>query len=325
MIQKLIKTRNWLHLPALGFGQASASAAARKKRIHGLRIKACLAASCLITAVGIQPISAELPMLDQPWLGYYAVYANKSYEFKITAPDGNITLIPLSEGAPVSENLLVSINAGIEETLPDGKIVSSPIRPDTLESADPASDKLAQCVIRGKTAGDASLEITIEQSHGIVFVGSRVLDPGTLTNPIRCFVTVVFPNIYPPAAAASTEEGVDERDAKRAAKKEAKAAEDRLKGDSIDLKWTDGKRQKLTFEKVVDAGSKEINGAGIAAAEVKIAAYGKRKFLFNASPNSAIKLSNAAPASLSQGFSIQWFPDPDKNKDGKARLAIEVK
>ena len=173
------------------------------------------------------------------------------------AADGKVTLIPVGEGAPVLGNLLVYINFGIEETLPDGKIVSNPVRADTLETADPALDKLGKCILRGKTAGNASLEITIEQSRGIVFVGSRVLDPSTLTNPVRCFVTVVFPNVNPPAMAANNPEEVNERDAKRAAKKEAKAAEDKLKGDSVDLKWTDGKRQKLTFEKVVDAAGKD--------------------------------------------------------------------
>ena len=38
----------------------------------------------------------------------------------------------------------------------------------------------------------------------------------------------------------------------------------------------DGKRQKLTCKKVVDAGSAEVNGSGNAAAEIKVAAYGKR-------------------------------------------------
>lgn len=291
-----------------------------------LRIHASLLMSCLLATASTQPVAAELPSLqDQPWLGYYAVYADKNYEFKITAADGIVTLIPVGEGEPVLGNLLVYIKFGIEETLPDGKIVSSPVRADTLETADPASDKLGKCILRGKTAGNAAIEITIEQSRGIVFVGSRVLAPGTLTNPVRGFVTAVFPNVYPPATAENKEEEVNERDAKRAAKKDAKAAEDKLKGDSVDLKWTDGKRQKLTFEKVLDAGSKEINGPGIAAAEIKIAAYGKRKFFVTAAPNSAIKLSNAKPASLSEGFSIQWSPDPDKDKDGKARLAIEVK
>ena len=99
-----------------------------------LRIHARLLMSCLLATASTQPVAAELPSLqDQPWLGYYAVYADKNYEFKITAADGIVTLIPVGEGAPVLGNLLVYIKFGIEETLPDGKIVSSPVRADTLE------------------------------------------------------------------------------------------------------------------------------------------------------------------------------------------------
>lgn len=291
-----------------------------------LRIHASLLMSCLLATVSTQPVEAELPSLqDQPWLGYYAVHANKNYEFKVAAADGKLSLITLGEGAPILGNLLVFINFGIEETQPDGKVVSSSVQGNSFETTDPASDKLSKCILRGKTAGGASVELTIEQSRGIVFIGSRVLEPGTHTHPLRTTATVVFPNINPPAKPPVNNEALDERDAKRAAKKQAKDAEDKLKNDGVDLKWSDGNRQKLTFEKVLDAGSKEINGPGIAAAEIKIAAYGKRKFFFTAAPNSAMKLSNAKPASLSEGFSLQWSPDPTKDQDGKARLAIEVK
>lgn len=291
-----------------------------------LRIHASLLMSCLLATVSTQLVEAELPSLqDQPWLGYYAVHANKNYEFKVAAADGKLSLITLGEGAPILGNLLVFINFGIEETQPDGKVVSSPVQGNSFETTDPASDKLSKCILRGKTAGGASVELTIEQSRGIVFIGSRVLEPGTHTHPLRTTATVVFPNINPPAKPPVNNEALDERDAKRAAKKQAKDAEDKLKDDGVDLKWSDGNRQKLTFEKVLDAGSKEINGPGIAAAEIKIAAYGKRKFFFTAAPNSAMKLSNAKPASLSEGFSLQWSPDPTKDQDGKARLAIEVK
>ena len=289
------------------------------------RIHASLLMFCLLATASTQALAAELPALkNQPWLGYFAVHASKRYEFKVAA-DGKITLIPVGEGAPILGNLLINIDLGIEETLPDGTTVLKPVRADTIESADPATDQLSKSIIRAKTVGEASLEITIEQSRGIVFIGSRVLDPGTIKNPIRGVVTAIFPNVNPPAKEANNHGELDERDAKRAAKKEAKAAEDRLKDDSIDLKWTDGKRQKITFEKVVDASSAEVNGPGIAAAEIKIAAYGNKKFFFNAAPNSTVKLSNTKPASLSEGFSIQWSPDPTKDKDGKARLALEVK
>jgi len=307
-------------------GTTPGSGAICQKRIHPGPIKACLTAFSLFAAFAIQTISAELPSLqNQPWLGYFAVYANKRYEFKIAAADGKITLIPVGEGAPILGNLLIHIHLGIEETLPDGKTVLTPVRADTIESADPATDQLGKSIIRAKTVEDASLEIAIEQSRGIVFIGSRVLDPGKIKNPVRGFVTAVFPNVNPLVKAASDHGELDERAAKRAARKAAEAAEDKLKDDSVDLKWSDGTRQKLTFEKVLDAVSKEINGPGIAAVEIKIATYGKRKFFVNAAPNSAMKLSNAKPASLSEGFSIQWSPDSEKDKDGKARLALEVK
>jgi hypothetical protein len=135
--------------------------------------------SCLLAAFATQPVSAALPTLqNQSWLGYYAVYADRNYEFKIAAADGAVTLISLGEGAPILGNLLIQVKFGIVE---------------------------------------------------------------------------------------------------------------------------------------------------IASADVRIAAYGKGKFLFTASPESALRLSNTKALSLSEGFSIKWSPDPDKNKDGKARHAIEVK
>ena len=36
-----------------------------------------------------------------------------------------------------------------------------------------------------------------------------------------------------------------------------------------------------------------------------------------------MKLSSSSTAPLSKGLSIHWSPDPDK--DGKARLALEIK
>jgi hypothetical protein len=326
VFQKLIASARHRFSPALPLGLTSDSNAVRQQSIHYLRIKTTLMLSCLLAALAPHSISAELPTLSgQPWLGYYAVHANKNYEFKVAAADGKVSLIPLGEGTPVLGNLLVYINFGIEETLPDGKIISSPMQGNTLETSDPASDKLSKSILHGKTAGNASVEITIEQSRGIVFVGSRVLEPGAHTHPIRTTATVVFPNINPPAKPPASDEALDERDAKRAAKKEVKDAEDKLKDDGVTVKWTDGKRHSITFEKPVNAGTTDFNGPGITAAEVKIATYGKKKFLFNASPNSVMKISNPKPASLSEGFSLQWSPNPEKNKEGKARLAIEVK
>lgn len=290
-------------------------------------MRTLLTGTCLFASMALGTVSAELPFLQEaPWLGYFAVHESKGYHFKIAAANGKVVLAPLSsKGEPVAERLNIVIAFGLVETLPNGKTAVRPIRADTLESTDPATDKLRKCVIRGKTAGDASLEITIEEARGMIIVGSRVLDPGTLKNPVCPSITAVFPGAEPKSGAPKEKVELDERDAKRAAKKEAKAAEEKLMENVVELKWTDGKRQKLTFGEVVDAGSPEINGPGIAAAELAITAYGGKKISLTAAPNSAMKLANSKPASLNEGFSIQWSPDLAKDKDGQARLALEVK
>jgi hypothetical protein len=47
--------------------------------------------------------------------------------------------------------------------------------------------------------------------------------------------------------------------------------------------------------------------------------------VFTAGTGSAMDLWNAKEQPLHEGFSINWKADPAKDKDGKARLAIEVK
>jgi hypothetical protein len=171
-------------------------------------------------------------------------------------------------------------------------------------------------------------------------MGGRVVEPGSLKNPLRFSIRAKFPNAYPKAEIEeekddskemTKEEKRAERKAKREAEKEKgkdkKKADDseKIAEDRIDMKWTDGTRLKQTFEKKVDASSKELNGPGIAGAEVEIGAYQGRKFLFLASPNSSMSLSNDNPAPLFKGFTINWVPDAAKDKDGKARLSFEVK
>ena len=285
-----------------------------------------LAPLVLVTA-GMQPVSAELPSLDeQPWLGYYAVVANKRLQFTFAA-NGKIALTPIGDkGDPVAHTLAIPIEILIEE-MTDGKPVAKQIKPETLESPQPATDKLEKVVITGKVTGEAAFEVTLEQARGGISIGGRITDPGTLTkNPLRFGIRAKIPNAYPKANVEeikdsdkelTKEEKRAERKAKRDAekdgkgdaKKDAKKDADELekiKADRIDLKWTDGTRKKQTFEKEVEAASKDLNGPGIAGAEIEISAYQGKKFLFIASPNSAMTLANDKPAPLFQGFSITW-------------------
>lgn len=270
-----------------------------------------LASAIIAGLIGIHESSAELPMLDkQPWIGYYAVFANKNYNFGVT-PQVNIEISPMRDKKnPVGQKLAIRVDAGIEEILPDGNVVMKKINVDTLESEQPATDELGKASIRGKVTGDAEFELNLEQARGIIFIGGRVLNPGTLTkNPLRFAVRVTIPNAYPEEEDSKTD----------------KAFLKKIKDDLLEVKWTDGKRAKQNFEKDVDASSKELNGPGITSAEITIGCYKGKRLTFTAAPNSSITLRNPQPRPLHEGFVISWVADTAKDPEGKARLAIEVK
>jgi hypothetical protein len=269
-------------------------------------------ASLMISAAGIQFATAQLPSLNEkPWLGYFAAFEGKKFEFGVMSV-GKIILTPMGDkGTAVSHALAIPIEIGIEEVLPDGKVTMKQLKAETLSSAESATDQLVKTVIKGKVTGDAAFEATIEQNRGVISMGGRVVDPGTLKNPLRFAIRVKFPTAY---------KYDNPKD-----KKEEKAFEKKIEDDRIDMKWTDGTRKKQGFNVALEAASKELNGPGIAAAEIEIAAYKGKKFLFIASENSAMTLWNSKVEPLHEGFTINWRPDAEKDKEGKARLSFEVK
>lgn len=274
---------------------------------------AAISAVVFFGSTGLQTVSAQLPSLNEkPWLGYFAVYENRNFQFTVTGM-GKVDLTPKNEkGLPMARTAAISIVLGIEEIQPDGTFRLKAIQPGTLESADLPTDKFKKTVIRGKVAGDAAFEATLEQDGGQILIGGRITDPGTLKkHPLRFVVRTKIPNMY---AKDKKEE-----------KKDLKAFEKKIKSDNVDLKWTDGERHKVTFEESVDVTTKEVNGPGIASAAVEITAYKDTKFLFTASENSSIALWNAKPAPLHQGFFLIWSPDAAKDPEGKARFGIQVK
>lgn len=256
-------------------------------------------------------------MLDkQPWLGNFAVFANKRFNMTVD-PEANIEISPLNEkDEPFGKKLAIAIEAGIEEILPDGKTIMKEVKVDTLASGDTPTEKFEKTTIRGKVTGGAEFELKLEQVRGIIFIGGRVLNAGTLTkNPIRFAVRVRIPKAYP----------YDDAQSASADKKAERAFIKKLKGDSLQVKWTDGKSVKQDFEKSVDVTSKELNGPGITSAEVEISSYKGKRMIFTASPNSAMALRNPQPAPLHEGFTILWQSDTTKDPEGKARLALEVR
>ncbi len=260
---------------------------------------------------------AQLPALGEPpWLGYYGAFKNKRYQFGITN-NGRILLLPMNtRGEPIFTKMGIDVQYGIEETMPDGKVVMRRVDPASLQTKEPASDKLVKSTITGKVTGGAAFELNVEQQRGIVFIGGRITDKGTLTkNPTRFAIRAIFPTLYP--RDKKVEKDVDEK----AGKDFKKKTED----DRVDLKYTDGKRAKIETTEDVLASSKEVSGPGITSAQLEFVAYPEKRFEFTASPNSSFILQNEAAAPLHEGFTINWKADEAKDKDGRARLAIEVK
>lgn len=286
------------------------------------RLPAIGIAAVLVSCMGIQSAAAELPALtEKPWFGFFCVSKNRAYQITVSS-QGEIRLSPNNEkGEILSSYIDIPISLGIEEILPDGRFKSLKILPETLESTDPATDKLKKAVIRGKVTGGAAFEATIEEWRGAISIGGRVTDPGTETkNPLRFHIVTTIPYYS----------GGIEKDtpAKR------KAYEATVKSDYVETKWTDGKRHKEMFVTAVDAGSPQINGPGIASTEIGIALFQTRKILLSASANSSMKFANAnsAPTEagthvrpLYEGIIITWTADQKKDPKGLARLALQIK
>jgi hypothetical protein len=276
-------------------------------------LKFGVAVALLVEAAGVMSGNAELPTLsDKEWSGYFVGIEDRKFRFGITSDGKSEIRVIGKTGKPVGGNLSVDIDFRIEETMPDGKVVVRQIKPESLESAQPATKSPKDIVISGKVTGDTAFEIHVSEEKGAISLGGRLLVAGNLKNPTRFTIGVRFPNVYVTAT-------------KTGDRREVRTLEDKIKGDRLELLYTDKKKVRLSTSDQVDAGSKEINGPGISELELELAAYNEDKFEIVASPNSSMTLFNDRALPLNEGFTVIWAPDPAKDSDGKARINIEVR
>ncbi len=262
----------------------------------------------------MSPLLAELPTLqEKKWLGYFVGVEDKDFVFGITTTGKSLLRVLDEKEVTISSKLTVMLIFEVEEVLPDGRICVRKILPTSLESAQAATTKPKDVVIKGKVKGDAAFEIQVTEDRGIVSVGGRLLDCGALEkNPMRFFVRMKFPSVYTYGKL-------------QADQKKQKAFEKKIANDSVRLIWTDGMKTKLAMEESLDAKSKEVNGPGISAAEIEFSPYREKKFLVTASEGASLMMANEKPGPLSRGFTLTLASDPAKDPDGKARLRFEVK
>jgi hypothetical protein len=280
------------------------------------------AAVTLITASGgSSPALADLPSLpDKPWQEYFLVTENRNFIFGLNNWAGG-NLIPAGKGGKeISIQYHLPVTFFIEEVLPSGATVTKKIIPESLETKDKATLKPGKATFRGKVTGDASFEAHVEVDRGIVSVGGRLLNPGTLTkNPLRFGVRVTVPDVYRNAKKAGKDGDKD------AAKDAAKEFEKKVKDDRYSMVWSDGKRVRFDGTDKIEADPKNVNGPGITELKVEIGPYQGKSLEFSASENSKIALWTRLEQPFSSGFSINWYPDPAKDPETKARLKFTVK
>ncbi|MCX6876211.1 MAG: hypothetical protein NTW21_20755 [Verrucomicrobia bacterium] len=267
----------------------------------------------LVSAGGIAPAPAALPSLDvNPWFGHFLAYENKKFTFGLdSSAVGKLTPLGKS-GKPIGKTHLLPVTLVIEEVLPNGRTVTRKIQPDTLETKDPATAVPGKVSFRGKITGGASFEVHLEVERGVVSIGGRLLDRGTLTkNPLRFSVRATVPSAYDKVPMSGT--------------KAAKAFGKVLKDDRLAILRTDGKRMNLTGADKLAPEPKQINGPGLAELKVEVSAYQGKVIEFSATPNSRMELSSRLEQPVHDGFAITWYPDPVKDPEGKSRLKFAVK
>lgn len=269
-------------------------------------------AASLAFAAGATHLRAELPMMsDKEWLGYFIGSETKRYQFGMT-PDGKCAVKVFDKkGDPLSSKMSILVDFIVEEIAPDGKAKVRAIVPKSLESEHPSVNKINDAVVRGKVTGDATFEALVSEDRGMILLGGRILDPGTVKSPLRFSIRVKFPESY-------QYDILDD-------KQKIKAFENKTKNDRIQIIRTDKKRVKPSLFEDVDASSAELNGPGVAALQLEMASFHDKKIEISAGENSSMLLSNPEPRPLYKGFFLTWSADPVKDPEGKSRLMVDVK
>jgi hypothetical protein len=133
-----------------------------------------------------------------------------------------------------------------------------------------------------------------------------VTDPGKSKKPQRFVVRVAMRSLY---------RGVDPKD--REFRRKAK-------NDEVRYKTLDGKRGKIKMAEEVDL-DKEIGDKGVASMRFSSKVYDGRRFEFTCLDGGSLHIEHPAGKPLAGGMFVDWYSDPGKDPEGKARLEISVR
>lgn len=273
----------------------------------------------LSTAAGLNSLQAQLPMAeDAPERGYFALLAQKKLKFSINTA-GEIQAQPLDpDGAAKGQPL--NILTTIVETPAGGTDLARSFITGSLATDDPPDARLSKTRFRGKADNDAVMEVRVEASNRVIFLGGQVLDKGKSVNPQHVRFSIPMHGAYGADKARIAE--IKNPDDKA---EEEKEFVKKIRNDVLSLKLANGKRLKYKMQEPIEPLNEQIKGASIESVELEFAAYPDHKLLFTASSNSEIALDAAKGSPLNMALTIHWKSNPEKDPEGKARLALQVK
>jgi hypothetical protein len=265
--------------------------------------RSCLAIfSCMAVATPL--VLADLPTLQQPWLGYFIGLKDNKFQFGVTSR-GEGVFEPLKRsGEPVNIHNPIKVAFQVLETLPDGKVISRKVQWDALASEHEASkDPTEPVTFTGKVTGDASFEVTVIPGRRTVSLTGRILDKGTLKNPLTFAISTDFT----PYKWADS----DNRD----------AFNKKIKRDEIRLEAAGGGRARQNLTDPVNPSVAHADG--ISFAEFRIESY-QIEFTVTPSENSKLVFKDSGEAPLADGFGLQWTVNEGADP-AEERLSFEAK
>ena len=253
------------------------------------------------------PISAELPTLqEKPWLGHFVGYERRGFRFGINE-DGRMTLeAKARDGKYLMNDRALNLYVEVIEVSGDRNYTKKLIA-GSLTTTDPAAKNPNKATFRGKVTGDAEFEATVEFDGDTILLGGRILNNGSIKNPLVFQVRARHSDVY----RYSSETKV-KQDAKK---------------DRIEYVRADKKKGKLDWLEGIDLSSEEVSGPGLTSVSVEVKCYEGRKFLYAPVGEGKITLQNTkfATAAPRAGFSILWRNNAEKDPEGKGRLQLVFK
>lgn len=264
---------------------------------------------------GVWSAFAELPSLqgDNRWLGYFVGVENRDSQLTIAAKTGQIALRAMGRnGKPAAQKVFVAFDCQILETLPNGDVKACKLIPESLSSDQEATLGPKNLIIRGKVKGDASFELSLNEDRGKFLIGGRVVDAGSITNPLRFAIQVRVQNAYPYEKTGSD-------------KKQLEAFEKKIKGDKMQLTLADGKRLRPSTSDPTAAVEDGLQDAMVTEAQVEFSSWLDKRLQITAMGGSTLRMEVIAGKPLWEGFSWVWSADSKKDPQSKATLQIEMK